>query len=105
MNYTLPKGGGTIWVDGFAMPKDAKNTDAAYEFMSYLLKPEAAAIASNQDRSAVANGAAAKHIKPEIAKNPAIYPPEEQLKDAEFILDPTATLKYMQAGWTKVRAS
>lgn len=105
VNYIIPEGGGTIWVDGFAMPKDAKNTDAAYQFLSYLLRPEVAAIAANEDMSSVANGAALEFIDPAIAENPAIFPPEETLKDAEFILDPTPILKYMQAGWTKVRAS
>lgn len=105
VNYIIPQGGGTIWVDGFAMPKDAKNTDAAYKFLSYLLKPEVAAVAANKDMSAVANGAATEFIEPEIAENPAIFPPQDTLKDAEFILDPTPILKYMQAGWTKVRAS
>ena len=38
--FVIPKEGAPIFFDMMAMPKDAKNSDSAYAFMNYLLKPE-----------------------------------------------------------------
>lgn len=42
LNYFVPEIGSNIWFDGWAIPKNAPNTTAAYEFINFLLRPEIA---------------------------------------------------------------
>jgi spermidine/putrescine transport system substrate-binding protein len=41
----------------------------------------------------------------DVANNAAIFPPEEKLKNADFILDTGEAMKHYQDGWTKVKAA
>ncbi len=40
--YTVPKEGGNVWIDGFAISKYAANTKAANLFLQYLCDPDVA---------------------------------------------------------------
>ncbi len=43
LKFSLPKEGGTYWIDSFVMLKNAENKDMAYKFLNYLMDPEIAA--------------------------------------------------------------
>jgi spermidine/putrescine transport system substrate-binding protein len=43
VNYTAPKEGAIVWVDGLSLMKAAKNTEQAYELINYLMTPEVSA--------------------------------------------------------------
>jgi spermidine/putrescine transport system substrate-binding protein len=40
VNYTAPKEGAIVWMDGITLLKAAKNSEQAHAFMDYLLTPE-----------------------------------------------------------------
>lgn len=40
VNYTAPKEGAIVWMDGITLLKPAKNVDQAHAFMDYLMTPE-----------------------------------------------------------------
>lgn len=42
LDYFVPEIGGNVWFDGWVIPKNAQNSDAAYEFLNYLCMPEVA---------------------------------------------------------------
>jgi len=42
-----PEGGGTLWTDGLSIAKGASHSDAAYKFISFTLRPEIAALATD----------------------------------------------------------
>lgn len=105
VHYVLPDEGGTMWVDGFAIPKGAKNTDAAYKFLNYILQPEVAAKVTTLTKTASAVGKARELLPPELANNTAVFPPDDKLSKADFILDLGDAMKHYQDGWTKVKAS
>lgn len=42
LDYYVPTEGSNIWFDGWVMPKNAKNQDAAYLFMNFLCRPDIA---------------------------------------------------------------
>ena len=44
VNYTAPKEGAIVWMDGITPLKAAKNTDQIYAFLDYLLTPEVSAM-------------------------------------------------------------
>lgn len=76
----LPSTGGLIFMDNLAMPKDAKHPNNAYAFINYFLRPEVSASLSNELGYATANKASLADVKPEIAKDPAVFPDAENLK-------------------------
>jgi spermidine/putrescine transport system substrate-binding protein len=44
VNYTAPKEGAIVWLDGVSLMKSAKNLDQVYEFINYLHTPEVSAL-------------------------------------------------------------
>ena len=42
LNFSVPEDGGSVWFDGWVMPKGA-NTELAHDFVNYLCKPSVAA--------------------------------------------------------------
>ncbi len=75
--YVIPKEGALMWFDNFAIPKDAKNVDAALTFINYMNRPEIAAKNSNYISYANGNLASQKFIDKAIMDNPSIYPDKE----------------------------
>jgi spermidine/putrescine transport system substrate-binding protein len=84
MKYVLGSEGGEIWVDTWAIVKDAPHRAAAYAFIDYMLNPAVAAAES------VAHGYAqtderAKALLPEAMQtNPVMYPPADLIANLEF---------------------
>ena len=106
VHYVIPEEGGSIWTDGLAIPKGAKNLTSAYKFINYLLRPEVAAKVTDDGSSASANQTARKYIKNKDAlNNQAIYASDPAIEKADFLLDPGTAMQYFQQGWTKVKAS
>lgn len=106
VHYVLPEEGGSLWVDGVSLPKGAPHPDAAYEFINFLLRPEIAAMATNDDGLASANSAAQEHITEEGRQAyEGIYVSDEDIANADFIVDPGAAMRFYQDGWTRVKAS
>ena len=70
----LPSTGGLIFFDNLAIPKDAKRPNNAHAFINYFLKPEVSASLTNELGYATANKASLPNVKPDIAKDPAVFP-------------------------------
>ena len=106
VKYVLPEEGGTLWVDSFSVAKGAPHSDAAYQWLNFVLQPEIAAMATNDGSLATTNEAALKLITDAaLLENPAIFAPADQIENAEFIVDPGEAMRYFQDGWTRVKAS
>jgi spermidine/putrescine transport system substrate-binding protein len=103
--YVLPEEGGTMWIDGYAVLPDAPNPDAAYKFMSYILRPEVAAKVTELTQTATVVPASKALLAPELAANPAVFPDEAAQAKADFILDKGEAMKFYQDGWTRVKAA
>jgi spermidine/putrescine-binding protein len=102
--YVIPKEGGTLWVDNVTIPKGARNLDAAYAFLDYVLEPEVAARIVNGVHYAGANQAALPLIDARIRQDPSIYPPKEVLDRCELIEDLGETTQLIDELWTEVKA-
>ena len=76
----LPSTGGLIFFDNLAIPKDAKHPINAHAFINYFLKPEVAASLTNELGYATANKMSLVNVKPEIAKDPAVFPDAANLQ-------------------------
>ena len=76
----LPSTGGLIFFDNLAIPKDAKRPNNAHAFINYFLKPEVSAALTNELGYATANKASLANVKPDIAKDPAVFPDAASLQ-------------------------
>jgi putrescine transport system substrate-binding protein len=75
-----PKTGGVIFMDTMVIPADAPHPENALKWINYILRPEVHAGLTNKVFYANPNLASRKFIKPEIASDPAVFPPEAEMK-------------------------
>ena len=91
IEYSLGKDGGEIWTDYFAIPSAARNKEAAYALLDFLMAPEVAV------KEHIANGAAATDsrvlglLPEEMRTNAIIYPDKALLTELEFAAAVTLT--------------
>ncbi|MGY2289277.1 polyamine ABC transporter substrate-binding protein [Pseudomonas sp. SDO528_S397] len=103
--YDIPKEGAGSFYDMVAIPKDAENLDAAYQFMNYLLKPEVMAAITDAVRFPNGNEKATPLVDKEITGDPSIYPPADVQAKLYAIADlPAATQREMTRSWTKIKS-
>ena len=88
IRYITPQEGFPLWVDVVSMPVSARNKDAAYKFMNYLLRPEVIAKISNETQYANANLEARALVNPDLLRNPIVYPDPADLGNT-WIAQPT----------------
>ena len=69
----LPSTGALIFFDTMAIAKDAKHPSNAHAFIDFYLRPENAALMSNEMNYPTGNKAAIGMVKPEIAGNKTIF--------------------------------
>lgn len=102
--WSIPREGGTGWFDVMAIPKTAPHKFTAEVFINYMLRPEVAANNANTTGYATANRVAVeRYIAPEVAANPAIYPPAEALQRVTFLdTIPDEVLPLYEELWTRI---
>jgi len=76
----IPKTGGVLFFDTMVIPTDAPHPDNAHKFINYILRPEVHASITNKVFYANPNKESRKFIKPEVASNPTVFPPEAEMK-------------------------
>jgi putrescine transport system substrate-binding protein len=76
--YSLPKEGVQMWVDVFAIPREAPHVDQAHRFIDFMLDPKAALTTTELTGYATANRAAETALAArEVSISPIVYPPAE----------------------------
>lgn len=102
--YSIPKEGSALWFDMLAIPADAKNPDAALQFINYILEPKVIAPISDYVAYANPNKAATPLVDPAITSNPGIYPSPETLERL-WVADvlPQKVLRTMTRSWSNVK--
>ena len=75
--YSIPNEGTSIWFDMLAIPKDSQNSEAAHQFINFVMRPDIMADITNYVAYPNANTEAFALIDPEISGNPSIYPTPE----------------------------
>ncbi len=102
--YFIPKEGTLMWFDAFAIPKDAPHPAEAYAFIDYMMRPEVAAANTNFVAYANGNLPSQKFVKPDILKDPGIYPDEATMQrlSTNTAWNDT-TQRFVTRAWTRVR--
>ena len=103
--YKYPTEGAILWMDNLVIPKDAKNVDAAHQFINYLLLPKNAKIISEEIGYAAPNKAALELMQYQLKINPIVYPSQEAVEQGEFLADVgDEALKVYEQYWDKLKA-
>lgn len=82
--FVFPKDGFEIWVDNFAIMKEAAHRENAYKFINFLMRPDIAAEVSMNINYSTANLAAKKLLPEAIRNNPTLYPSSEVMSHGEI---------------------
>jgi spermidine/putrescine transport system substrate-binding protein len=101
----MPKEGAVLAVDNMVIPKDAPRPDLALKFMNFMLEGKNSSELTNLIGSGNPNLDAVKYIKPEILKNPAIFPNKEVAAKLEQLSDLTVAQRRLRSRmWTEIKA-
>ncbi|MFN8486490.1 MAG: spermidine/putrescine ABC transporter substrate-binding protein [Caldilineaceae bacterium] len=93
--YVLPQEGTILWGDNLVIMAHSQHKKVAELFLNFLLRPQIGAQIVNELYYANANEAARQFVKPELANNPLVYPPNSDLRNAEIMLPPSPAGKQL----------
>jgi len=85
--FVYPKEGFEIWIDNFAIVKQAPHLENAYKFLNFMLRPDIAKIVSMSINYSTANLAALNLMPSAIKNNDILYPPHQLLLKGEVQKD------------------
>src|SRR5215470_8912507 len=101
----MPKEGAVLAVDNMVIHKDAPRPDLAHQFINFMLDGKNSSELTNLIGSGNPNMEAVQYIKPEILKNPAIFPPKEVAAKLEQLKDLTGPQRRLRNKmWTEIKA-
>ena len=101
----MPKEGAVLAVDNMVIQKGAPRPDLAHLFMNFMLEGKNSAELTNLIGSGNPNMEAIKFIKPELLKNPAIFPDKAVQAKLEQLKDLTSAQRRLRNKlWTEIKA-
>jgi putrescine transport system substrate-binding protein len=104
IGYSVPKEGALQWFDMMVIPADAPNPEAAHAWINFIMDPQITADITNYVWYANANAASMPLVDPEIAGDPAIFPPPEVVaKLFPQVVYDARTDRAVTRMWTTVR--
>jgi len=104
LNFVYPHDGFEIWVDNFAILKNAPHRENAYRFMNFLMRPDIAKKVSMEISYSTANLTAKNLMPPEIKNDPVLYPEAQVLSHGEFEVDiGDATFALLEKYWEQLK--
>ena len=84
--YIVPLEGSILWGDNFVIPANSPNKYTAELFLDFIQRPKIAAQIVNEGYYPSPNIGGNEFIDPDILNDPAVYPTNEDMKNAEFLL-------------------
>lgn len=104
IQYFIPKEGADAWTDNLAIPKGAKNVEAAHQFLDFLLEGESMASLAAEKKVAVTHEDALKLLKDEDRNDPTVYPPPDVRKRLNYLEDLGDTARVVSRLWTELKS-
>lgn len=87
LHFVYPQQGFIIWVDCFAIPKNAPHPENALKFINFMMRADVAKQGAISEGFATANLAAENLLPKNIRSNNLLYPNETILKRGQFQKD------------------
>lgn len=107
LDYIIPKEGSNYFVDSIVIPKESKNTEAAYQYIDFLCRPEIAAKNAEYIGYSTPISEARALLPEEIQTSEVAYPSEEVTRNdnMEMFEDLSDVIELYSNIWTQVKAS
>ncbi|WP_209863532.1 polyamine ABC transporter substrate-binding protein [Paenibacillus shirakamiensis] len=102
--YVIPKEGGTIFADNYAIPKDAKNQAMAEKFINYMMDPKVSAKNYETIGYSDPNAKAMEFHSQKYREDKMINLSDEEMKRTEWLSDVGATLQSYDRYWTELKS-
>ncbi len=104
IKYFIPKEGGTLWTDNFAIPATAVHAKEAHQFINFILEPEIALAIVRDKKLATPNIAAKEKLSPEERGDRTVYPDPKQLMKMHYLEDIGDQLQVVSRMWTELKS-
>lgn len=105
VDMVYPKEGPVLWVDNLAIPSNAKNPEAAYKLINYLLSAPVAEKLTLAIGYPTSNVKALPNLPKEITEDPAIYPPADILKNSQWQDDVGDAIELYEKYYQELKAA
>lgn len=96
IEIVVPREGAPLWLDSFAISRDAQNVELAHQFIAYMTTPETSALSANELNYASPNRAALPMIDKAVLNNRTLYPGPELMEKCSFVRFSPETEKYVK---------
>ena len=96
IDFRAPKAGALGWIDTFAIPAKAKNVEAAYKWINFMMRPENAGYFTTQEKVGTASLDANAHVSPEVRANFERTFPKEAIDNIKWYPPVPAKLEVME---------
>jgi len=95
LEVIVPKEGAPLWLDSFAISRDAANPGLAHRFIEFMSKPETSAMTANSLHYASPNPEAISKVNRSLLANPTLYPADEMMRKCTFVKFPPEVEKHV----------
>jgi len=94
IGIAVPREGAPLWLDSFAISRDAPNAALAHQFIAYMSRPGISAQSATELNYASPNRAALPMIDKALLENPALYPGPDLIEKCSFVRFPPEIERY-----------
>jgi len=104
IKYSLPREGGIMFFDMFAIPADAPHPQNALMFINYMLRPDVAAKNSNFVNYANGNSVSWPLLADRLKNDPNLFPPADvRAKLVPNLAQPADFTRLLTRAWTRFK--
>ncbi len=103
LQFVFPKEGAIVWMDNYAIPKNAKNKDAAHKFIDFLLRPESAKTVIETMGFSMPNENVKALLPSETVNDPLVFPPVEEIEKGILQSDVGDAVDTYEKYWNLLR--
>ena len=103
--YVVPSEGTEVWTDNWSVVAGAPHPAASHAFINWSLEPEVQARDTSYHYYGGVVEGEEEFLDPAIAKDPAVYPPDDVLAKMEFAQATPEWLALRNEAWTKFKAA
>lgn len=99
IQFIYPREGGIIWMDNYAIPKNAEHKEAAYKFIDFMLRPESAKEVIETMGFSMPNEGVKALLEPTDVNDLTLFPPQEQIEKGVFQEDVGDAIDIYEKYW------
>ncbi|SMB79932.1 spermidine/putrescine transport system substrate-binding protein [Pasteurella testudinis DSM 23072] len=103
IRFVYPKEGAIFWMDNYAIPKGAKNSDAAYRFIDFMLRPESAKVVIETMGFSMPNNGVKALLDEADANNPTLFPPSKEIENGVLQADVGEAIDIYEKYWNLLK--